>query len=360
MFFGQFIDELADRIKLDKNNPDLRSILGVKINNAYKEVALAHNWEHLKVFSEMQTVANYTDGTVSIATGSYTIIGSGTTWTSAMEGRYFKSGNNDNPYRIVRVVSGNELVLQTPILESDGSGLSYTIWKRFYYLDSDVRRILDFGSWVNDGKIRNKSNSFISDISTNISNTGRPDFFTVIGSDRFDRKYSTGSIAVTKNTDLLIGTSTFWLANAGPGDLVTIGTQRLRVKRVESDTRIRLLNNSVGGASAGSAYTIEKDNPIGVQFYLSPDKTYQIQYSYIKRVYSMVNENYDKPELPEDFDLAILDGAEASRMKDMDDDNWTLKIQEYTGRVSDLRSTQRISTPRFRQMSPYIPTRKGY
>ena len=75
----------------------------------------------------------------------------------------------------------------------------------------------------------------------------------------------------------------------------------------------------------------------------------------------MINESFDRPELPEDFDMVILDGAEYQRLRELKDTNWQSKEQEYIGRLEGLRiRLGRLDNPRFRQFQPFIPTRHGY
>lgn len=68
---------------------------------------------------------DYTDGTVSATNGSSTITGSGTTWTSAMVGRYIQI--TDFWYEITAVASTTSLTIQGEFGEDTVSGSSYTI-----------------------------------------------------------------------------------------------------------------------------------------------------------------------------------------------------------------------------------------
>ena len=46
--FAALGDQLADRLKLDKADVTVRSVLGDKINESCKEIGLSFNWEFLK------------------------------------------------------------------------------------------------------------------------------------------------------------------------------------------------------------------------------------------------------------------------------------------------------------------------
>lgn len=364
MIFGNFIDELADRLKLDRKDAVVRAVLGRKINASYKEVAnVAYvDWEPLKRYSELVTVPNYATGTADIVNGSRTVnFGNGAALTSAMEGRFFQSQSSANWYKIIKVVSATQATLLSPIVETTASALTFLIWKRFYYFPSEVRRILEFGSWIRDGMLEDRSNEYFQDRASNPSLTGDPIEFTMFGVDPFEGTYSDFTISLTKDSDIATGSSTptLFLDNVTPGDILEVGTSVYRVKRVESDTVLRLLNRSISTLTA-QTYTIRKDENLGCQLWYSPNRALILPFSYIKRVYDMVNETYDRPELPEEFDKAILDGAEADRLSDLDDNRWTQKIQLYNARITDLKSSRAVSKPRTHQLRPKIMDRGSY
>lgn len=363
MLYGDFIDDLKNRLKSD-DTKEVRTILGRKINQSYREIANSFDWPYLKRQSEIVSIANVT-GMARTTQGSRTV-DNGSGFTSAMEGRYFKPSNSDNWYKIIRRVSATELTLHTPIAEAGQTG-DYVIWKRFYYLHSDVRNILLFGSWTRGGELESRSERWMHDHSANVSDVSTPDNYILYGADPFESSYVTGGVTTVLDSDLLTGVSLngntpSWLGNAEPGDIIEVESNTYRVKRVESDVRIRMFNGAKVDVSTATAYTIRKDNPIGIQFFYSPDgASYVFSYSYQKRVFDMVNEDTDRPEVPDDFDVAILDMAEASRMSDIKDDQAGVKFGVAMARIRDLKVTFGfMDQPRTRQLIPRIPTRKGY
>lgn len=356
MIFGNLIKELADR--LDAKNVDdetVKSLLSRKINESYKEIARIFKWEHLKRSGELVIRANYSTGTVTITKDSRTITGSGTTWTASMVGRYFQSSASGNWYRIIRFVSATELTLQSQVLESSGSGLTYTICQRIYYLPSDVRTVKLMGKWIAPGEIEARSENYLQDLTQNIFTTGEPEDFAPYGADPFESSYTQGTVTLTVDNNLMVGIGTAWFDNVEAGDIVNVSGKVFRVKRVESDTRIVLLNYSTISVPVAT-YSIEKDVRVGFSFYPSAGADYIIPYSYYKRAFDMVNDK-DRPELPEDFDIAIIDGAEASRMRDLDDAKWIQKQLEFTARIKDLRATHFVHTMRNQQLRPVITKR---
>lgn len=73
----------------------------------------------------------YTTGTVTLTNGSATVTGSGTTFTTAMVGRYLKGTVDGVWYRIAAFGSTTSLTLENVFEGTTGSGLSYTINEAF-------------------------------------------------------------------------------------------------------------------------------------------------------------------------------------------------------------------------------------
>ena len=48
MLYGQFIDDLAARLKQTVTDTGVRTVLGRKVNQSYKEIANAYDWVDLK------------------------------------------------------------------------------------------------------------------------------------------------------------------------------------------------------------------------------------------------------------------------------------------------------------------------
>lgn len=359
MTLKQFIDELADRLKVqNKEDGTVRAILARKINEGGKEVGRVHDWDCLKAHSQINCVENYSAGTVTTTNGSRTVTGSGTTWTSAMVGRYFKSSAGDNWYRIVRFVSTTELTLETPVTESSGGGRTYDIWKRFYHVPSLFRSVKVLGKWIGEQRLEQRDAQHVADRSPQ-ETEGEPTDAYEAGSNEFAEPYTTGTVSMTKDENVLTGSGTSWLGNVEPGERIVVGTRTLRVKRVESDTRIVMFNHAPVTIAPGlsQTYRIEEDNPIGFQFYPAPDDEYVIPVFGFMRVFDLVNEDRDRFPFPEEFDAAILDAAEASRMRELDDVKWVQKQLELKGRITDLKAAMRGSKSRLRIMKPEIPSR---
>lgn len=73
----------------------------------------------------------YTTGTVSVTSGSATVTGSGTTFTAAMVGRYFKVDTEPYWYRIASYTGATSIALENVYEGSTGGTLAYTIAEAF-------------------------------------------------------------------------------------------------------------------------------------------------------------------------------------------------------------------------------------
>ena len=352
---------MADRLKVQNiDDLDVRALLTRKINEGGKEVGRVADWDCLKVHGQFNCVTNYKTGTVTVTKDSRTIIGSGTDWTQSMVGRYFQSSAGQNWYRIIRFVSTTELTLETPVTEASGAGKKYIIWKRFYAVPSLYRKIKVLGKWFGAERVEQRDDQYLIDRSPQMTE-GEPTDAAESGSDQIESSYSDGTVSLTKDSNILTGSGTLWFNNADPGDRVNVGTRTFRVKRVESDTRIIMFNSSPTtiASSLNQAYTIEKDNPIIFQLYPVPDAGYVIPITGYMRILDLVNENKDRFPFPEEFDAAILDSAEAARMRELDDAKWIQKQLELKGRIIDLKAMMRPSVQRSRIMSPEIQSRSN-
>lgn len=73
------------------------------------------------------TTADYTTGTCSVTNNSQTVTGSGTTWTSAMVGRWFKFNTNGYWYRVSAFTSTTEITLESVYEGPTAAGGTYLI-----------------------------------------------------------------------------------------------------------------------------------------------------------------------------------------------------------------------------------------
>ncbi len=106
--------------------------------------------------------ADYTTGTITVENGSKDIVGSGTTFTSAMAGRYIQMPNNAW-YEINSFTDTTHITLVDTYDGLDASGENYTIGEAFP-IDEDYQELpiywATFIYWSTIGNDNNKANIY--------------------------------------------------------------------------------------------------------------------------------------------------------------------------------------------------------
>lgn len=333
------------------------------LNLAYKEVYRAHRWEYRKRTGQITIIPKYTTGTCTVTkfngtneSAARTVVFAGATLSDSMRGRYLKVSGSSKWHKIV-YISGSTAYLDTPIVDIESAGsLTFDIWKRFYYLKSDVEEVLDFGKW-GDGVL-----SYAPDIQTkhtDISKTGSAPYeFNVYGVDPFnDLTYSTGTIQIPADSNVMTGTSTAWLsAGFDSGDIVEIGSNRYPINRVESDTRIILVNYQSEAVTAGSLYTLRKNNPLGIEIYNTTNAYNVLPYTYLAKPYDLIHVTKDYIALTDRFIQAIVSRAHYYAFNDAKDDRAITELKVYDGELLGLKSKVSVVNSRYTQFAPKIPS----
>lgn len=113
------------------------------LNFGAVQLGKTYIWPWLQRDYIIETIPEYTTGTVDVTEGSKTVTGTGTTWTPDMVGRLFKVTSFEEPYRIENVASATSLTLTLPFNNVDGTEQGYTIWKDQYPLPLDFDEVLN-------------------------------------------------------------------------------------------------------------------------------------------------------------------------------------------------------------------------
>lgn len=108
--------------------------IGTLYNVAYREIVESHQWSARKSEALINTVDPYSDGTVSVSQGGTTVTGVGTTFTSAMTGRFIRIGGSEAIYQIT-FVNATSLTLEKAWPYTAVSGDDYEIFQYKYVVD---------------------------------------------------------------------------------------------------------------------------------------------------------------------------------------------------------------------------------
>ncbi len=150
--FGQLCDEVAFRVGTGGNaTDDSRTTIKRCLNWAAREVWNGHSWPERMVEAFVATVAPYETGTVTLTSGSATITGSGTTFTSDMVGRRFAISTIAPWYRILTYSSATSIALDRVYTEANAAGQAFTIYADELALSTSIESIVDVSVMTSSG-----------------------------------------------------------------------------------------------------------------------------------------------------------------------------------------------------------------
>lgn len=296
--------DIAQSIESISLVTDQRVLVNQSIQIALNRVYEYFDWPYYMQQGVSQTIATYSTGTVTATTGSKTVIGSGTTFTSAMVGRKIRLGNEMAYYFIAAYVSTTEIILQNPYQGDGGFGLSYTIFKDEYRLAPDVDRSKLMRQIKNGIPLYSLSPKDFDTILPTPRSYANPNFEIQIGT-KLDT-YTTGTVSATGTT--ITGASTSWTSVEGLGRMspIRIGSDVYTVKSVDSDTQITTYE-TVTTVAALTSYEILLRN-IVTQFYSVPSTNDNIYYRYF-RMADLLSNDYDTPDMPLAWQWLLIYGG---------------------------------------------------
>lgn len=123
------------------------------INTAYSRALAYGSWSGLRKETEFIFPGPYTTGTVTTVQESAAVSGSGTTWTTAMEGRQFFIAAGA-AYTIEAVTGTTSLTLDRPYGGASLAGQAYTIQKVLVTAPSDMLALRSVRDLENNWKLR--------------------------------------------------------------------------------------------------------------------------------------------------------------------------------------------------------------
>lgn len=300
------VTEVAQRASLTltanlPNNETVKSHLVRAFNMFHKDFNGRHPWPWRQKTTTLQTIANYTTGTVTVTSGSRTVTGAGgATFTTAMEGRFLKLNRDTDFYQIKDVPDSGTFVLEEPYVGDDGSALAYSIWNKFYNLPPDVPDGVEINLWTWPYRSKPIPKKDFDSTFTTANLSGYPEAWAWYGINRVVSNYTTGTVSFTINTRTLTGSGTSFIGNVFPGTRITIGVNVYNVESVDSDTQCTMVQNSVVTVTA-STYTARTANRSQIVLSSTANPVINLHITYPKRTYDYLNDNDE---------LEIWDGYE--------------------------------------------------
>jgi hypothetical protein len=148
--FSTLQTEVYDQTGLDGTDTNNQTRVSRWLNYVQQDICARWPWNFLRSRESVVTVPDYTTGTVSVNSGSATVTGVGTTFTSTHgSGQYYLqfAGANDW-YQVTTYNSATSLTISPVYTPTTNlSGATYTLRKFFYSLSSNCDRICDVKNW---------------------------------------------------------------------------------------------------------------------------------------------------------------------------------------------------------------------
>jgi len=110
------------------------------IQDRYSEILGRLMWTRQKAQIVLQAAASYATGTVAVTAGGTELVGTGTTWTSDMNGRLIRINEQAAFYTFTFVDATNATIDRAYEGETE-SGLSYRIDQNLIYLPPEARAV---------------------------------------------------------------------------------------------------------------------------------------------------------------------------------------------------------------------------
>lgn len=120
------------------------------LNYVQQDLCARWPWPFLLGREAIATIADYTTGTVSVSSGSTSVSGTNTVWTTTHgDGTYYIQFSSANDWYKVASRSGNtSITLDTAYQPTTNlSGGTYILRKFFYSLSSSADEVLDVRNW---------------------------------------------------------------------------------------------------------------------------------------------------------------------------------------------------------------------
>src|SRR3990167_2778503 len=349
---GRSSTELSQTIS---NVETVRDHLIRGLNIYHKDLNNRYLWPWRTKRMSLQTVENYTTGSVQVTSGSRTVAGSGTLWTVSMNRRLIRLDRDTQWHEILIVNSATEIILKEPYIGESGSSLSYKIWKKYYTLDQDVPHLstVAMSQWpYKSGPIPRSEfdNSFASpDLS------GIPRAWAWSGIDRATATYSAGTVSASINSKTLTGVSTAWLGNVSAGAKITVDSREYNVESVDSDTQITLVQKTLVAIDSGHSYTSEMSGRSQIVLSSTPSPAINLRIEYSKRTYNLLNDN-DDLDIWDEYAGILVNVLYGYYIEKLSGDNAFNWLRVYEGQVKEAwRNIQEHSAleeiPRFSSRS---------
>jgi len=146
------------------------------INDRYQQILDRVDWRRKLVVSTFQTASEHSDGTISATAKNAAVTGSGTNWTSEMDGRMIRIAEGNEFYGFT-YSSPTDATLDRGFEGSTGSGLSYRINQNVIKMPLDVRLVQSVESFETGARLQRLSLVELNALDPKRSKYGSPTYW---------------------------------------------------------------------------------------------------------------------------------------------------------------------------------------
>ena len=269
--------ELGDRLGLDQTVASNETKLQRWLNLAQDNITARHDWHFLEERDIIQTVADKTAGTVSLTSASATVTGTSTSFASGDVGKFIQFENLEDWYEVTGYTSATSITITPAYGGTTDTSNTYILRQIYYTFDNDVNRILSIKQYNTPIKLTQIAASTLDMAQPNIETTGAP------------RAY-----ALFRLTPFI--------------DINTTLSKQYSKRRQ-------------------------------IQFFPSPNDTYNIECRYIKFLADMTD-NFEISQIPQQWHEAMLCYAEMLGAKYLNDPKETQLRKQYEDWIRTMKEEE--------------------
>jgi hypothetical protein len=172
--FANLQDEVYAHSGLDSTDSTNQTNVSRWLNYVQQDICSRWPWTFMESRESIVTVPDYTTGTVSVTSGSTTVNGTLTVFTTTMAaGQYYIQFDGSNDwYKIATRVSDLQITIENGYAgTSDLTDSTFIVRKFFYSLSSACDRIIDIRNWNTPLKLTNVDPRTLDDLRPNPQST---------------------------------------------------------------------------------------------------------------------------------------------------------------------------------------------
>lgn len=191
--------EIGDRLNLDMTITANKTRGTRWANIIINDIASRYQWSWLYANTFIQTVTDYTTGTITGSAGSTSLTGNGTSWTSSnpnMTNCYIQPANDTNWYEVSTVGGATSITLANPLTQAVTAG-TYVLRTTYYDLPANCMKVFDVRQTNTPAKLINLGLYNLDQYQPDINTTSNPTGYFLFGEDPL--------VAVSSAKQTLIG-----------------------------------------------------------------------------------------------------------------------------------------------------------